>query len=188
MKHITYGNRLTLYLLLTCVLLAGILTVESTHAPRLEVDTLLKQTPAPTGEVRISRTQYIPPPIRAFDEILKRPLFNESRLPPPPPEKVAATSAPVVTHLRLKLEGVAITPEARIAVLRDLTTKKMLHLAEGGNHNGWKLESVHADRTLFKRNQQTVELELELEESAPGKKKGSTRKKQTGTNNPARKK
>ena len=90
-----------------------------------------------------------------------------------------------MTHIRLKLEGVAITPEARIAVLRDLTTKKMLHLAEGGNHNGWKLESVHADRALFKHNQQTVELELELEESAPGKKKRSTRKEQTGTNNPA---
>jgi hypothetical protein len=185
MKHITFGNRLTLYLLLSCVLLAGILSIESTHAPRLEVDALLEQTPAPPGEVQISQTQYMPPPIRAFDEILKRPLFNESRLPPPPPEKVAATSAPVVTHIRLKLEGVAITPEARIAVLRDLTTQKMLHLAEGAKHNGWELERLHADRALFKHNQQTVELELELEESAPGKKTRSTRKIQTGTNNPA---
>lgn len=184
--HITFGNRLTLYLLLICVLLAGILTVENTHTPRLEVDTLLKQIPAPPDdEVLISRTQYIPPPIRAFDEILKRPLFNESRLPPPPPAKMAATPTPVVTHIRLKLEGVAITPEARIAVLRDLTTKKMLHLAEGARHNGWKLESLHADRVLFKHNQQTVELKLELGKNAPGKKTGKTRKKQTETNNPA---
>jgi len=185
MKHITFGNRLTLYLLLTCVLLAGILAVESTHTPQLDIDTLLtEQSTAPDG-ARISRPVYTPPPIRAFDEILKRPLFNENREPPPAPDKIVSTPVPVQTHIRLKLEGVAITPEARIAVLRDLTTKKMLHLAEGGNHKGWKLESVHADRALFKHNQQTVELELELEESAPGKKKGSTRKEQTGTNNPA---
>lgn len=187
MKHMTFGNRLTLYLLLACMLLAGILTVESTQAPRLEVDTLLKQTPAPPDEVLISRTQYTPPPVRAFDEILKRPLFSESRLPPPPPEKVAATSAPVVAHIRLKLEGIAITPETRIAVLRDLTTQKMLHLAEGAMHNGWKLESLHADRALFKHNQQTVELELEIEESAPVKKTGRAVKNQTGTNNQASK-
>jgi hypothetical protein len=93
-----------------------------------------------------------------------------------------------VTHIRLKLEGVAITPEARIAVLRDLTMQKMLHLEEGAKHNGWKLESLHADRALFKQNQQTVELDLELEESAPGKKTGSTCKKQTGADNPAGKK
>jgi hypothetical protein len=185
MKHITFGNRLTLYLLLSCVLLAGILTVESTHAPRLEVDALLEQKPAPPGEVLISRTQYMPPPIRAFDEILKRPLFNESRLPPPPPpEKVAARPTTVAAHIRLKLEGVAITPGARIAVLRDLTTQKMLHLAEGATHNAWKLESVHTDKALFKFNQQTVELELVQEKNTPGEKMGNPREVQTGVNNP----
>jgi len=185
MKHITFGNRLTLYLLLTCVLLAGILAVESTHAPQLDIDTLLtEQSTAPDG-ARISRPVYTPPPIRAFDEILKRPLFNENREPPPAPDKIVSTPVPVQTHIRLKLEGVAITPEARIAVLRDLTTKKMLHLAEGGNHKGWKLESVHANRALFKRNQQTVELELELAENTPGKKTGKSAGKQKGKNNSA---
>lgn len=175
MKHTVFGNRLTLYLLLACVLLAGVLAIENTHSPHLEVDALLKETPAPSDEVRIRRAEYTAPTIRAFDDILKRPLFNETREPPPAPDKVAAIPAPVLTHIRLELEGVAITPEARIAVLRDLTTKKMLRLAEGENHKGWKLENVHTDRALFKRNQQTVE--LELLESTPGVK--------TGKNTPA---
>jgi hypothetical protein len=181
MKPFPIGNYLTLYLLLACALFAVILAFESSRTQRIEIDALLEEPPAPPGGVPISHIEYTPPTLKAFDEILKRPLFSESREPPPPPEKVAVTPVPVVTHIRLELEGVAITPDARIAVLRDLTTKQVLHLAEGAHHNGWKLESVHTDKALFKFNQQTVELQLVQKENPPVKKTGNTREIKTAT-------
>jgi hypothetical protein len=179
MKQPPFGNYLTLYLLLACALFAVTLTYQNSRTQRIEIDALLEEPPAPFGGVHISRVEYTPPTFKAFDEILRRPLFSESREPPPPPEKVAVNPVPVVTHIRLELEGVAITPDARIAVLRDLTTKQVLHLAEGASHNGWKLESVHTDKALFKFNQQTVELELVQDKGTPVKKTGNTREVQT---------
>jgi hypothetical protein len=185
MKRLRFGNRLTLYLLLACTLLAVILAVESSLTRQWQIDALLEEPPVTADVINISRSEYTPPTIRAFDEILKRPLFSETREPPTPPEKVAANLAPVVEHIRLELEGVALTPEARTAVLRDLTTKKMLRLEEGASHNGWKLESVQTDSALFKRNQQTVELELVVEERKLGKKAGTRLGKETGKTNAA---
>jgi hypothetical protein len=179
MKRPPFGNYLTLYLLLACALFALILAFQSSRTQSIEIDALLEEPTAPPGEVLISPVEYTPPTFKVFDEILRRPLFSESREPPPPPEKVAVTPVPVVTHIRLELEGVAITPDARIAVLRDLTTKQVLHLAEGDNHNGWKLESVHTDKALFRFFQQTVELELLQDEGTPVKKTKNTREVQT---------
>lgn len=185
MKPFPIGNHLTLYLLLACALFAVVLVFESSRTQGIEIDALLEEPPAPAGEAQISRVDYTPPPLRVFDEILKRPLFSESREPPPPPEKASVASVPVVTHIRLELEGVALTPDARVAVLRDLTTKEVLHLAEGASHNGWKLESVNAHKALFKSNNQTVELELVQNENAPVKKTEKTREVKTTAPNAA---
>jgi hypothetical protein len=185
MKQPPFGNYLTLYLLLACALFALILAFQSSRTQSIEIAALLEEPTAPPGEVLISPVEYTPPTFKVFDEILRRPLFSESREPPPPPEKVSVVSAPVVTHIRLELEGVAITPDARIAVLRDLTTKQVLHLAEGDSHNGWKLERVTTDKALFKSNQQSVELELIQKENAPVKKTGNIRETKTTAPNAA---
>ena len=167
--RLAFGNYLSSFLLLVCVLFAGGLAVKSYRIPHLDIEALLKEPSAPSEAVRISRQVYTPPQIRSFDAILKRPLFSENRKPPAIAAKqVSAIPARTPAHIRLELEGVAITTQARVAVLRDLTSKEMLRLPEGANHNGWKLESVQADRALFKRNQQTVELELELAENPTG--------------------
>ena len=155
MKLLSFGNHLTPYLLGASVVLGGTLAVESrnTMQPGVETD---KQ--ARTAVPAIERTSYRAPAMTAFNEITERPLFTQGREPPAEPEQapVAARNSP----LRLALEGVAISPEAEIAVVRDLSTNKMLHLAKGTKHQGWELTQVTETVATFTRGKQNVEIKL----------------------------
>ena len=77
---------------------------------------------------------------------------------PPVPEPVNAGVAP--KPLRLKLEGVAIVADSRVAVVRDMENNRLLQLEEGMSHENWTLESVTAARAQFSRGQETSELWL----------------------------
>jgi len=104
-------------------------------------------------------TTYVPPPIDSFASILERPIFfRDRKLPPEPVAAPAATPAP----LQLKLEGVAIVADTRIALLRSLADNQLVRLAEGASYNGWMLDSVAADRATFTRGGQVSELALEI--------------------------
>jgi len=155
MKRFALGNHLTFYLLLACALLAGILAIESHNLVQTHVRKPVETRPLvdPVGPAN-----FTAPAIAAFSEITERPLFNEGREPTPEPVK-AAIAAPT-SPLRLQLEGVAITPEAKIAVMRDLSTNKMLHLSAGMKHQGWELTSVTDTVATFKRGEQSQELTL----------------------------
>jgi len=155
MKMFSIGNHLTRYLLLTCVLLASILAIESHNLVQTDVG-----NPAETQAAvnPVERADFTAPAIAAFSEITERPLFNEGREPPPESAKTAM-GAPV-SKLRLHLEGVAITPEAKIAVVRDLKKNKMLHLTTGMEHQGWELTSVTDTVATFKRGEQSHKLTL----------------------------
>lgn len=170
MKWITAINRLTPLLAILCVVMAGVVAVEwraLTQPPPSAalVTEMPKDTPA------IAQPQvafFLPPAIETFSEILDRPLFTEGRQPPPEPEVEVAKPVEKQVPLQLALEGVAITPEERIAVVRDLRTKKLLRLAEGSKHQGWELESVHASGVTLRRGEQTRDLELEINQPKSG--------------------
>jgi hypothetical protein len=177
MKRISLGNRLTPYLLLVCVLLAGIVMLErSNPAPLTIIESRLESDPADTTDVSLPRTAYITPDIKTYDEIIERPLFLEGRAPPVQPDPVQARPSVKKTPLRLQLEGVAITPEIRVAVVRDLGNKKLLKLEEGMKHQGWVLESVNTAGATFKHGEQTEELTLEIDKKSQGKRRSTNRR------------
>ncbi len=160
-------NRFTVLLLSTCLLLAlvianqlrsGLQVHQAADAERPEAGA--------AGGAPLERSTYTPPPMQVYGEILERPLFRPGREPPPPPppEEVAAKAAPR-EPLKLKLEGVAINREARVAVVRDLTSREILRLGEGDSHKGWTLEQVHARKVTFERRGEKRELELEEDAS-----------------------
>ncbi len=107
-------------------------------------------------------TDFTAPRFEDLGEMLDRPLFFSNRRLPESPKIEAAPVAPP-TPLRLKLEGVAITSESRVAVLRDLSNNQLLQLAEGMMHESWTLDSVTADGASFSRDQQVSELALDPE-------------------------
>ena len=155
MNKFSIGNHLTPYLLAACTLTAGTLALESNNLVQTQGDT--SRTTQPDAK-RTERANFAAPGIAAFSEITERPLFNEDR--EPPAEPVATVAAVKTSLLRLQLEGVAITPGSKIAVLRDTTSNKMLHLATGDSHEGWELTSITDTMATFKRGEQAQELTL----------------------------
>ena len=152
MKKIAFGNRLTPYLLAACVLLTGILALLSSNM----IQTHSNSTPGAQPAVKpVARENFMATGIAAFSEITERPLFIAGREPVAAPRAAAK-----VSPLRLLLEGVALTPEAKIAVLRDLSSNKVLHLATGMKHQGWELTAVTDTVATFKRGEESEELRL----------------------------
>jgi hypothetical protein len=155
MKMFSIGNQLTPYLLAASTLLLGVLAIESRNLVQPQVDS----SPAARPEVNtFKRTNFSAPGVAAFSEITERPLFREGREPPSEPIEAAVTAKQ--SPLRLQLEGVALTPTEKIAVLRDISTNKMMHLAVGNKHQDWELTSVTDTVATFKRGAQSLELTL----------------------------
>ncbi len=163
MKKFSIGNHLTPYLLVACALLAGILALESMDLVQAQGGASPENRPAAS---RVERANFTAPRIAAFSEITERPLFREGREPPTEPVQTKSTAK--ISQLRLQLEGVAITPAAKIALLRDITSNKMLHLATGDTHQGWELTSISDTVATFKRGEQTQELPLNKDKSPRG--------------------
>jgi hypothetical protein len=109
-----------------------------------------------------SLPNYVPQSFESFAEILQRPLFYAERKLPEEPKQQAVVAAPP-EPLRLHLEGIAIMDESRIALLRSPGDNQLVQMAEGMTHNGWTLESVLADRAIFKRGDDSTEIELETD-------------------------
>jgi len=122
--------------------------------PEVEVSAALDDSP--------TLPNYVPPSFESFAEILERPLFYAERKLPEEPKQQAVVAVPP-EPLRLHLEGIAIMDESRIALLRSQADNQLVQMAEGMTHNGWTLESVLADRAIFKRGNDSTEIELETD-------------------------
>lgn len=160
MRRIAFGNRLTFLMLLTCLLLAGALALQLYRGPKAPASTADNTRPVPSPQVDVAQGPYQAPDKTRFSEILERPLFEPTREPPPQPA-ATATPPPPPPPIRLKLEGIAITPEAKVAVLRDLSSNQLLRLGEGVEHQGWLVESVSPKSARLSRGEQSHELTLD---------------------------
>jgi hypothetical protein len=108
---------------------------------------------------------FVPAPINSLSEITERPLFTEGRTPPEKPTDTAQSAAPVVP-LRLKLEGVAITPQNKVAVITDLQTNELLRLSQGMSHGNWKVTGVSEESVTIQQGPREITLKLEIDEAS----------------------
>jgi hypothetical protein len=154
------GNRSIFYQLLACLLLAVSLLVQVRDSASTKTAVDVESQPVASEKIRQTVAAFVAPSIKSFAEILERPLFIPGREPPPQPVAETAPATPP-TPLRLQLEGVAITDDARIAVVRDLSTREILRLMEGNMHQGWVLETVDTKGARFKHGEKTRELFLD---------------------------
>jgi hypothetical protein len=159
LRFIETGNFQTRILLSLCGLLTLVIVAEWLLPYRADPADELNAESADLELPTMSSSSYVHPHIDDFGAILERPVFFKNRKLPP---KVAAEPAAAPAPIRLKLEGVAIVAEARIAVLRNLADNQLVQLAEGMSHNGWTLDAVNANSATFKRGGQVSELSLEL--------------------------
>ena len=113
---------------------------------------------AERGTLETPRTQYVHPDLSRYSDALARPIFFASRkMPEPIPAEKPSPALP----LRLKLEGVAISGDNRVAVLRDLGHNGLVQLSLGALHNGWRLEELNKARVVFSRDGTRTELTLD---------------------------
>jgi hypothetical protein len=171
MKNGRFLNHLSVALLLGCGLLGAVLFLQlrDGRTTRTGGAATPSRPVAPAPE--LAQERFLAPEKGAFAEILERPLFTAGREPPPAP--VAPVAPPPPSEpLPLQLEGVAITPDTRVAIFRDLRSNEALNLAEGTEHQGWRIERVDARSATLKRGEQSQKLTLEA-----GQHPGRTRRR-----------
>lgn len=113
------------------------------------------------------RTQnFQMPEFAHFAEITQRPLFSQDRLPIPPDQgqDEGKPEAPPVP-LQVQLTGVILTPELKMALLKDRTTNKNVNLKQGmplpGKQSTWLLVEIKPRKVVFKNDRdETSEVEL----------------------------
>lgn len=107
-----------------------------------------------------ANVRFIAKSLDNFTAILERPLLYEDRRMPLLPEAATLPMKPK-EPLRLKLEGVAISSDQRIALLRNTSDNQLLQLAEGMSYNGWTLETLNSTRVTFLRGEDITEIAME---------------------------
>jgi general secretion pathway protein N len=96
------------------------------------------------------------PPMEAFSEVTRRPLFSSTRQPPPP-EAVKETQGNSSTFALL---GIIISDGGRIALIEYGRPPAMVRLKEGQAVEGWTLQSILPDRVVLQRGATDQELKL----------------------------
>ena len=169
MKILHMGNSLTILLLLVSLPLAINVAYALNRLISLERQGSVAAGKAPVPEfidLDLKQSRFVPPTKSALHEILERPLFSEERAPPEVSVETAKTETIAKpANLLLQLEGIVITPDKRIVLVRDLTSDEFIKLPEGMEIKGWLMEGVNPQRALFKRGDQNKELVFELKNS-----------------------
>lgn len=110
------------------------------------------------------------PPLQYYTAITDRPLFYEERKPivfTEPEKKKAKTS---LIKKRTKpdqyyLSGIIITPDSRLAVIRDATGKNTERLSMGDTYSGWTLTQIDPLKVTLRKGDQEKVLELSVKPS-----------------------
>jgi hypothetical protein len=129
---------------------------------------------AADSEAELDAYQLAPP--ERYEDILARPLFNQSRRPDPPRENLEAHGGggtAEASAARVLLSGVVITRGKRVALVRLDNDPKLMHVAEGQQAGGWLIEVIRADRVVLRRGESRTEVALQYKrsnavEAAPG--------------------
>jgi general secretion pathway protein N len=127
-----------------CLLLAVVVAAEwqadATMAPEAAVATPPADVQGATG-VRAAPLG----PLTAYAAVTERPLFTQSRRPPP----TEASAAPAELQRNFSVAGIVLSGQERIALVQQGTDKKLLSVREGQSLGGWTVRSIAADRVVL---------------------------------------
>jgi len=121
----------------------------------------------------IDLKEFVFPKITAFNEIIERPLFNETRLPfeTGKPEQTVVDTRKNNTKARnkqeqLSLNAVVMTPDKQIAIIQSGQGKDLQRVALGEAIEGWTLADVSSHSIRLVKGKEIKDLELEIKNSA----------------------
>lgn len=136
---------------------AGALIMEWRHPPRLQTSIAVNTPPT----VTVPPLQpFKPLPLTHYAEVAERPVFIDTRRPEEDELAIPAVPPPTPDQ-PLDLIGVLLVPGAAAALLRPTEPNaKVLRVAQGEMVEGWRLQSVNANRVVLNKNGEIRELVL----------------------------
>ena len=104
------------------------------------------------------------PPVVAYREVTERPLFSDSRRPPP--QAAAGNNATQATQLvgNWKVTGIVVAGDSSFALVEGIRDRKTVRLQLGTPLDGWQLAAIHPDHLVFNSADTTATLLLHNEE------------------------
>lgn len=175
------GNLTTLALVVLCLglVLTGLAQGLFTGGEPLEE--LQVTASGEASELDLSRRTFELPPSHSYAAITDRPIFNETRRPEPDDERVAGADggkgqsgqqqAQQQAKLDVTVEGIVITPDQRIAMIKDNKSSQTATLHEGmsapGKMSQWTLKRILPRRVVFSGGgNRTASVDLSVYKSA----------------------
>ncbi len=171
-------SRLSLLLLLLCAGLGWLVNEELRGElwPR-RPPTVQVARPA-TVEAPKPLPRFALPEVVQFEATTERPLFlpTRRRIEPEEPPAPEAAPAPEVKKppLEVVVSGVIMAESRQFALVRRQAGGETLRLAKGDTIDGWTVGSVLPDRVVFRRDEESKE--VELKDGKPAKPKPERRR------------
>jgi hypothetical protein len=150
-----------------CLALSGVIYVETGALARATVGTYQRR-PAPLHEppnFDHAVLAFAFPPLESLAEVVKRPLFIETRRLPRP-----SGNAPSQPPSGLALVGAVLSNGAARALIEHGEPARLERATEGDDVEGWTVESIALDRVVLQRAGLRAELRMnDAPPSATGK-------------------
>ena len=131
-------TRLAVLLGAGCVAAAGFL-----GAPFLATPQPVARNMAPESEASLGLANLALPPLDAFPETTRRPLFSTTRSPASAAARPAGQEGLILG--RYALVGTVVTPSQRLLLLRPAAGGAVLRLEEGDALETWRIEKIDAE-------------------------------------------
>jgi len=150
-------------LLVACLGMGGLVYAELTWpaAPAEDVSAPAARAPTPRPQHDEIGGRFSLPPLQSFAAITERPLFSQSRRPPP--QGTEDASGPWSSFV---LTGVIISATDREALILHGRPQTIAHLHEGQDVEGWVITSIQPDRVVIRGATSEHVLKL-LDKAAP---------------------
>ena len=101
-------------------------------------------------------------PLSAFGEVLARPLFSQSRRPPPVSSSaITPVAQPDESDAVLQLLGIVLTPDKRMALIQSKDATDVIRVFEGQSVSGWQVHLIKATQVVLRRGNEDEVLKLD---------------------------
>ena len=166
MARLSRGSWLTVSLGAACVALALVVWAELSVEPRPERGETTATVPDPEPEPTPVRPEEMTISVLAledYEEIVRRPLFSDTRKPQEPAENKDAGKAskgPRIVADNLVVLGVVITPEKSVAIFLDKKTKKIVKATQGTTISGWEVVEINEKGATIRLGERQTTLML----------------------------
>lgn len=115
--------------------------------------------PAPLPEFQL-------PPLSELAATVERPLFLPDRRPPEPADVVETVPEQAVP-LHVSVTGIVLSESGRFALVRREGDTEILRMSARDTIDGWSVKQILADRVIFERDDDSLEVELKDQARPP---------------------